>query len=190
MARKELFKNNIYIDNKDGTTSLIVIKGDKQYKSILDTIDVNRMRAFRWSVTSTNKRNKTNYLIARPWRSGSSSNWIVMAHGLIMSFPTGGSVVDHIDQNGLNNKRSNLRVVDSWRNSLNKKSSRQSSTGYKGIYKIYYKGKFSGRYNVQIRNKHKLIDLGCFTDIEKAKQVYNDKCKQLRGDFAILNNMK
>ena len=55
-----------------------------------------------------------------------------LMHRLIMNVPIK-MEVDHIDRNGLNNQKSNLRIVTHQQNSMNSKKQKGSSSKYKGV---------------------------------------------------------
>jgi len=88
--------------------------------------------------------------------------------------------IDHIDRNGLNCQKINLRIVTMDQNLKNK-------SGYSKKYK--YKGIFqSGKmFNAQIGINNKHIYLGSFkTEIEAAK-AYDFAAKKAFGEYAGLN---
>jgi hypothetical protein len=95
----------------------------------------------------------------------------VYLHRLIMNAPKG-LVVDHIDGNGLNNTRANLRVVTQQQNMWNKRRRPL--------------GRQQGYFRVTMRvDGGRRIHLGLFDDETTAKQarVYVERI--IRGDFAI-----
>lgn len=76
--------------------------------------------------------------------------------------------IDHIDGNGLNNQRKNLRIVNSSQNQHNSKKPKHNTSGYKGISWNKEKKKFTA----QIVINGKQIYLGSFSDIKKAHEAY------------------
>jgi hypothetical protein len=74
---------------------------------------------------------------------------------------------DHIDRNGLNNIRENLRVVTKSINSLNRNLHPKNTTGYKGVR---YR-KTDGLYEAYITVKKEHYWLGTYTTIEEAIQA-------------------
>lgn len=109
----------------------------------------------------------------------------VLAHRLIFGEPDG-KHIDHINGNGLDNRRENLRVCTPSENHRNTRVSRKNNTtGYKGVSFE----KQTGRYRAHInpiaggRTKH----LGRFDTPREAAECYNEMAKKLFGDFAQLN---
>lgn len=96
-------------------------------------------------------------------------------HNLIM----GQLGVDHRDHNGLNNKRSNLRVATNGQNQANRRTSAQ----YRGIFKDR-----SGKWVARIRQPvGKREYLGYFSDPEEAARAYDRAAVRIHGEFALLN---
>lgn len=93
--------------------------------------------------------------------------------------------VDHIDGNGLNNRRNNLRVATQLQNSSNKKLSIDSTTGFKGV--SFRKKK--GLYITRIRVNGELIHGGLTKNIYSAALKYNELAIKYFGEFACLNEL-
>jgi hypothetical protein len=102
-------------------------------------------------------------------------------HRLIMN-PPPGLVVDHIDRNPLNNKRSNLRICTTKQNNYNRKRHNKYSK-YKGIYWLSTSNKW--RAVIHYYSKH--IHLGYFDSEIETAQAYDKKAVELFGEFAYLN---
>jgi hypothetical protein len=90
---------------------------------------------------------------------------------------------DHIDGDGLNNIRSNLRVASSSGNAQNRRLSCCSSSGFKGVTwrkreRVWY---------AQIGYKDTRKHLGVFSTAEEAARAYDKAALQLFGEFANLN---
>lgn len=103
----------------------------------------------------------------------------VMMHNLILR-PPFGFTVDHIDGNGLNNQKSNLRVASCSQNQANQKKSRANTLGFKGITAIR-----TGGYIARIGKERKY--LGFYTTKEEAAQAYDKAARLLYGSFARTN---
>jgi hypothetical protein len=89
---------------------------------------------------------------------------------------------DHIDRNGLNNQRHNLRTANNQQNSINQIGCNKSSH-YKGVYYNKEKRMFSA----QIKHNYKSTHIGHFKDEIEAAKAYDKKAKELFGEFAYLN---
>ncbi|WAP91215.1 HNH endonuclease [Vibrio phage vB_VviC_ZQ26] len=88
--------------------------------------------------------------------------------------------IDHIDGDKDNNDPSNLRVVEFHQNQKNMKKPITNSTGYKGVYKNSGRGK---PFCAQVKHKGAKHYLGRFETAEDAKAAYDEKAKELHGDY-------
>jgi hypothetical protein len=101
-------------------------------------------------------------------------------HTIIMGKKEG-LVIDHVDGDGLNNQRSNLRHCTNIQNSYNRRNYKNSSSKYKGVCK------HGNKYHARIGFNKKHIHLGTFTSEDDAALAYNKKAKELFGEYANLN---
>ena len=151
---------NKYQHNDDGTTYIFVeSKKHGNKKVLIDTEDWNRVKKYRWSL-STPKKNGTCY--AKTQINHPDGGWIpcrhdgrrrrktvLLMHHLIMGKPIKPNQTDHVDGDGLNNCKGNLRHVTPAENSWN--TVHKNKTGYKGVrrYKVEvykYACKLGGRH--------------------------------------------
>jgi hypothetical protein len=111
----------------------------------------------------------------------------IMMHKFIMNAPKG-MCVDHINHNGLDNRRENLRICTYSQNAQNKRKRVDSGTGYKGVYQYSEKYKHRKKFKAYIRPKgQKQIHLGSYLTAEEAARAYDKKAKELFGDYAQIN---
>lgn len=92
--------------------------------------------------------------------------------------------VDHINHDKLDNRRCNLRICTNSQNQANRLKKRNASSIYKGVRKI------PESYQAFIKFKGKAFHLGTFNNEIKAAEAYNNKAKELFGEFALLNIIK
>ena len=91
---------------------------------------------------------------------------------------------DHINGNTLNNQKSNLRLCTCQENGMNRKNTVRSSR-YKGVR---WKGNRPG-WEANIFFNGKTIYIGYYKDEIKAALAYNEKAKELFGEYARLNEV-
>lgn len=107
----------------------------------------------------------------------------VRMHRVVLKAPRG-KFIDHINHNGLDNRRANLRICTTEQNTWNKRKQR-------GRYSSKYKGvswsKTEKKWQVRITCKRRKISIGYFHDEKAAARAYDRRAKQLFGDYAALN---
>jgi hypothetical protein len=128
-------------------------------------------------------------LSKRKWQAKQGQNtWYavrsdhVRMHRLILDAPSG-IEVDHIDGNGLNNQRCNLRLATKDQNQHNSVIRSDNTSGLKGVHL----DKRSGSWVAQITVRGKTLHLGCFVKAKDAARRYDDKARELFGGFAKTN---
>jgi hypothetical protein len=148
----------------------------KGYVAIVDDEDYERVNQFGWHCDN---RNRVFY--AR--RNFSSARKQIFMHRFIMGTPRE-MAIDHINHNGLDNRKTNLRVCTHSQNSMNQRKCRGNKTSaFKGVY-------FNRNYKkwyARIKMNHKQIHIGAFEIETDAAIAYDDKAKELFGKFAVLN---
>lgn len=147
---------------------------------IVDAIDAD-LSAFKWHCCGQGYAQRN-----IPYHVGEKKQKQVAMHRIIMSRVYGREftrheLIDHINGNRLDNRRSNLRLCTSAQNTQHRKTPRTSSTGYKGVYK-------SGtRYRANITAHGVLYRLGAFGTAEEAARAYDAKAIEVHGEFAKTN---
>lgn len=108
--------------------------------------------------------------------------YVMKLNNIKFSFKDG-DLIDHINQNRLDNRFCNLRVNSDSGNAHNKKKLEGTTSTFKGVH-------FFPRDNnwmAQINCNHKYHYIGYFDTEAEAAIAYNIKAKALYGDFANLN---
>jgi len=116
-------------------------------------------------------------------RAKINGKWEIL-HRLIMDTPVG-LFVDHIDGNGLNNQKLNLRNVTTRENNIWKNRNKSAKNPYRGVYFHPKTGKWRAR--ICGNGRINPISLGLFHDPETAAKVYDKAAKEYFGEFARLN---
>jgi len=147
---------------------LVLSKG---YSTLLDTGDYSRaVVAGCWFAS---ERSTGHVYAARDFVVDGKNNRVYL-HRWILGAPAG-KQVDHIDGDGLNNRRSNLRVVSASENMLNQTKPTRAVLGYRGVARIEDSGNFRAYCNVNGEQ----IQLGVFQSPELAASA--------RDHYAIAN---
>lgn len=144
----------IYINSKYGDCECII-----------DREDFDKVNQFNTSWYLVYNKSRIESVVTKIQRNKVRKS--IKLHVLLTDRPDG-LVVDHIDGNVLNNKKSNLRVVTAEENATNLKDYHTSSSGYQNIY--FEKGK----YSVRIKPKR----YGRYDTIEEAVKVRDRVVKE------------
>lgn len=99
-----------------------------------------------------------------------------------------GTIVDHINQNTLDNRRSNLRICTDAENQHNRKRNKTSPSPFKGVTHMKTQ-RGSKKWLARIQLNKVPLRIGCFLTAEEAALAYNAKARELFGEFARINVM-
>lgn len=143
---------------------------------LIDDEDFEKVNQYKWSISKI----KNKFYIAR-----SENRKIVLLHRFIMDAPNG-MLVDHIDGNVQNNKKSNLRICTAKQNTKNSVKTKSKTTSF---YKGVHFDKERNKYQAQIKVDYKNIHLGRFETEDQAAIAYNIAALKYHGEYANLNNV-
>ena len=141
--------------------------------AIVDAEDYDRLNRYQWYACKC----KSTYYAAR----GVGRQTIRMHREIMRA--SKGVLVDHINHNGLDNRKSNLRLCTNAQNSYNQQASSTGTSIYKGV--SWHK--CSRKWSARIRCDRKFYNPGDYEDEIEAAMVYDDKAVELFGEFACLN---
>jgi len=185
---------NKYQHNDDGTTFIFIESKSKYFPGkhtvIIDTEDWDKVKEYRWSITS-GSRAKYPYAhtsIPHPdggWRKCGirSRRTALKLHHVIVGKRPKGKFVDHANHNGLDNRKENLRFANYGQNGANRRTPKNSTSQYLGVAW----NKQSQKWRAQLTHNKKVYHLGSFTCEHQAALAYNKKAIELHGEYANLN---
>jgi len=147
----------------------------------VDPADYKRLRKYEWVAE---KKGTNSFYARRRAPGGKGKKWkLISLHQEIIKAPPG-MVIDHINHDGMDNRRANLRAATHSQNLYNrKKRSGATQSKYKGIYWR----KKTGRWEVRIMFEKKAIHLGRFRSEIDAARAYDRGAMKYHGEFACLN---
>lgn len=148
--------------------------------ALIDEDDYEFLSKFTWSLK---KFPNQEYPRCNIWINGKRSS--VYMHKLVLPKA---KIVDHINGNGLDNRKENLREATKANNNRNTKKPKSGvSSIYKGV--CAEKSKTSP-WRAYITVDYKRIHLGSFKTQEQAAQAYNKAAIKYFGEYARLNVIK
>ena len=107
-------------------------------------------------------------------------------HQEILKVPKG-MVVDHINNDGMDNRSANLRAATKAQNSRNRKKFLKSDGSKQSKYKGVSWHKKTHKWEASITFERKSIYLGIFKNEIDAAKAYDEAAKKYHGQFACLN---
>lgn len=147
--------------------------------TFVDDNDFPLLSQFNWYA---DKRENTSYA-ARIFKDADGIKRKVYMHRLILGEIDKYLHIDHIDGNGLNNVRENLRIVTRSQNQMNSIAHKKRGSKYKGVSFFKPAKKWRARIMINRVEKH----IGYFDSQELAAAAVNEAYKIHFGEFARAN---
>ena len=109
-------------------------------------------------------------------------------HRIIMKAKRG-QKIDHINGDGLNNQRHNLRFASTAQNGWNRSQQRNNSSGFKGVYldKRYVRLGHPRTWLAYIVVNGRRINIGYSHTAKEAARIRDAATLKYHGDFGVLN---
>jgi hypothetical protein len=149
------------------------------YEAVINSCDVLLVDKWNWFALV---RKNTVYAMRKSLRDANGKQKNIPMHRVVMDAPDG-MQVDHIDGNGLDNRRkTNLRMATRQQNSRNRRIGCNNTSGVKGVTW----SKKAKKWRTMIMLNNKLKHLGYFTEQNLAAAAYAKASKELHGEFGRL----
>lgn len=147
-------------------------KGILRGSIIIDTEDLNLVKDYQWHIENS----RANLQYGQASTNGKLPSKTIRIHRLIIPDSV---QIDHINHNGLDNRKSNLRTCNNRENNCNKNFSRNPKSGYTGIR---YNEKANSYYVRMMVNKRE-ISLGHYKSLEEAIEARKQGEEKYFGEF-------
>jgi hypothetical protein len=144
--------------------------------ALVDDEDYDELMKYKWFSI----KGSTIYHYARRTSSENGQKKVSM-HRQIMGFPD--CLIDHINRDGLDNRRCNLRLCSQGENKRNCKKYTSNSSGFRGVSWHKHLHKWQARIQFNYITQR----IGYFNNKEQAAKAYDERAKELFGAFAVLN---
>lgn len=149
--------------------------GNNQF-ALVDYEDYEYLNELKWHIYKNG-----NHLYAKSSFYVNKKQKNILMHRLILE--PNGKCIDHINGNGLDNRKCNLRICERHQNALNRKKNINNSSGFKGV--SWFKA--AKKWRAQIQYKKIVYYLGSYEKRIDAARAYNEAAIKFHGEFANLN---
>lgn len=159
-------KNNVIEYEDYAEVVLYDNKGEEVARTMIDLEYVDLVKKYKWHLNSNG------------YATGNKAG---LLHRLIMN-PPKDMVIDHINHNKLDNRKSNLRICTHQENDWNKGPISTNTSGITGVIKTQW-----GTWQSRIEVNGKKICLGSFPTLEEATEARRQAELEYYGEFAPNN---
>lgn len=155
------------------------IKLTQNQVTLVDDKDYEYLNQYKWFYTLSPNHN-TGYAARRKKING--VNKTIFMHRIIMQTEDG-KFTDHINGNGIDNRRINLRICTIAQNTANSSKHKDILTEYKGLYWI----PIIDKWRATISPNGKSVILGHYKNKIDAAMKYDKAARYYYGEFAKTN---
>lgn len=157
------------------------IKLTRGLVAIVDDADYEWLNQWKWNA---NKQNNRFYAIRGEYPAGRYGKGVfILMHRFILGVTDRSVIVDHKDNDPLNNRRDNLRIATRSQNNCNVGLRKNKVSKYKGVSKL------RDKWQAAISKNKKTFYIGIYENEVDAAIAYNERAKELHGEFALLNKI-
>jgi len=146
--------------------------------AVVDSEDYERVREHEWSAWESNG----NWYASTKIKTDSGYKFTLL-HRFILGITDPNILIDHKDNDGLHDFKTNIRICTNEQNAMNRKKRKGCTSDFKGVswYNI------TNRWKASICFKGHTISLGYFLTEIEAASAYNKKAVEFFGEFCKLN---
>ena len=147
--------------------------------AIVDDEDYDYLMQWKWQAR---KSHRTYYAVRTCYcfPPNKATRHTIRMHRVIMDVPQG-KETDHINHDGLDNRKQNIRVCTRVENGRNQRPRKNTSSRYKGV------SVFETQWRAQIGHNGKKKHIGLYRSEVDAAKAYDKEAKRLFGEFAYVN---
>ena len=146
-------------------THILLSSGER---IIIDRDDLESIQKYRWHISTQG------YVRTEVFSGGKRKE--IKLHNFLLGFiPSKSLVVDHINRNKLDNRKSNLRIVSKKENARNSKTQCNNTSGHRGISFRRKESKWEAYIKVDGKREH----LGIFDELADAIKARRKREKEL-----------
>ena len=161
------------------------IKLSRGKVALVDREDFDWLSQWKWCFNSR-------YAVRHEQKEeyGDNPRKMVKMHRAIMRV-SDDTYIDHINGNGLDNRRVNLRVATNSQNQANSSLCSKNKSGYRGVWKYNLNKPYVIKkpWGARIQVKGKKYFRGMFETKEEAAIAYNEMARNYFGEYARLNKI-
>lgn len=158
------------------STDVVRVPLSRGYTALVDAADYDRVTAAGpWHAHPGQRTTYAQHNVRRAEGGWTSESM----HAFLTDFP----LVDHVNGNGLDNRRANLRPATSGGNAANRPVRRDSRSGFKGVFPNPIGRPWRAQICVNGHKRH----LGLYDTAEDAARAYDAAASEAWGEFARLN---
>ncbi len=143
--------------------------------ALVDDADLQIVRSMKWYAHYDHGTGK-------PYVRSTTNRGAVLLHRFLTNAPAG-VPVDHKNGDGLDNRRSNLRLTDGSGNQANRATLPRNTSGFRGVTF----NRRVGKWQATVRARGANYYLGLFQTAEEGARAYDAKARELFGEFARPN---
>lgn len=164
------------------TEEIVEVKLSQNKIAIIDKSDFEKVGKYNWSAL----KYKNGYYAGRMFANGPKKRKMIYMHRFILDLTNKNDHTDHINMNGLDNRRTNLRVCNNTQNQYNVKLTLRNKSGYKGVSW----NRNGQRWVVHINYKGNRVFIGYYDNIIDAAIAYDKAAFRYHGEFANTNILR
>jgi hypothetical protein len=144
--------------------------------ALVDAADLAELSKLKWSFGRCGTKSGG---YAYAYVGGAGYRKAAMHRLILGAVP--GQLVDHINGDGLDNRRANLRFATKSQNSANSHKASKSACGFRGVHRRHR------RFRAYIQKDGRQRFIGSYATAEEAARAYDAEATKLFGEFATIN---
>ena len=157
-------------------------RNGEKYTCYVDLADWDKVKShpYRWHVSKHGVNTYVSSTIYTGIVGECGVGKIILLHRFLLDYDNKHRA-DHINHDGLDNRRNNLRIVDTYKNNMNRQCrNSNNNSGYRNVFW----NKWHQRWTVTLSNQYKRIYIGEYVELQDAVEAAKEAREKYYGKFA------